>query len=1029
MNLFCRVFFSFFLFSSALFGQYSDFEKKVYPSILRDDPDFQEAKKLGGLSSPEAIVAFEELLQKFPFEENPKAHVSIQYLLGAAHHPYDQQKALEIYLEALKKAKPFPELRSRLLTRKAWAMAQLADPEAVDAGEQAYAFTQKNEFPPSEQLNALTHYFGALHRSNQLQKCHALIADYENLLETCESPKVKHTALSQLGRFYFETGMYQEANRAVEADLKMCREAFGDTSLLTTNAYITVGIVASQVGDYEKEISYYEKAAEMLNFLIPQKQYHHYAVYINLAHAYTNKGAEEKAYPYYLSSKKILENISPEGDPERSDVYSSLAIYHADYGEKDSVVYYADKVDAIFEDLNHGLKLQAFFKCGDALYRVGLDEHAETFHRELIQTIDADYGGKHFYKAQVLLRRAEEQDEIPEKLSILNNALQSVHPSFAPDSLTDIPSLPNFTELTTARDVLLEKSETLADFYFPEPTEQELRVIWNHVGLGIEVLNALFEEQQSAAATRTNAMARAFYRIGLESLLELHKATGQDEYLDDAFELMQRSKGHLLEKYLNEKERIASADQELETKIDELKGERYLVQQQLTTTDEEAELQSRLAEIEQELNEYYAQLEKENPAYYQFLEKPSRLEIRDVENYLSKIDATYLEYFVADQQVFALVISDKDAQLNHWSLEREMRKETKELLGELENLNADEYAEKAYELYDGFFQPIENKLKTKSLIVVPDSWMAQLPLEILISEKTTGEVPFNELDYLINDYSFSYLYSADMLPANMHVEENKKQSSLYLGIAPGFSGETNQIAEVKRSGASRPALIGAREEVESAAELFQQKVKTSDENLEELIKEEGGNYSILHLATHAEIDEQSPLNSRIFLDAKSRKDGEDGILHQYELFNIDLSNELTVLSACKTGSGPWIEGEGVNSLARGFIYSGSRSIVLSYWDVNDQSSSELMNSFFQNLNKGKGRSESLRNAKLDYLRGADAVQANPYYWAGFVLFGETTPLERADPGANFWLYAIPIIVLILAAAALWIARGRKTSEE
>jgi len=88
-----------------------------------------------------------------------------------------------------------------------------------------------------------------------------------------------------------------------------------------------------------------------------------------------------------------------------------------------------------------------------------------------------------------------------------------------------------------------------------------------------------------------------------------------------------------------------------------------------------------------------------------------------------------------------------------------------------------------------------------------------------------------------------------------------------------------------------------------------------------------------------------------------------------------------------------------------------------------------MNSFFQNLNKGKGRSESLRNAKLDYLRGADAIQANPYYWAGFVLFGETTPLERADPGANFWLYAIPIIVLILAAAALWIARGRKTSEE
>ena len=1029
MNLFNRFFFLSILFASPLFGQYSDFDKKVYPAVLRDDSDFQKAKELGGLSSPDAIAAFEELLQKFSFEDNPKACVAIQYLLGASYHPYDQQKALEIYMEALPEAESFPELRSRLLTRKAWAMAQLADPDAVDAGEQAYAFTQKNEFPASEQLNALTHYFGALHRSNQLQRCHELFAEYERLLEDCEAPKVKHTALSQLGRFYFETGMYREANEAVEEDLKMCREAFGDTSLLTTNAYITVGIVASQVGDYEKEVGYYEKAAEMLNFLIPRKQYHHYSVYINLAHAYSNQGIEEKAYPYYISSLKILENISPEGDPERSDVYSSLALYHARNGQKDSVVFYTDKVDAIFEDINHGLKLQAFSKCGDALYIVGLDEKAQNFHRELIQTIDANYGGKHFYKAQVLLRRAEGQDGLPEKLNLLNTALQSVHPGFVPDSIVDLPSSSDFTELTTARDVLLEKSEALSKLYFPEPSDQELMVIHSHVELGIEVLNALFEEQQSAAATRTNAIARAFYRIGLESLFELHKSTGNEEFLNAAFELMQRSKGHLLEKYLNEKERIASADQKLEAEIDELKGERYLIQQQLSSTDNESDLRSRLAEIEQELNEHYVQLEKENPAYYQFLEKPKRLKIQDVQRYLSEVDATYLEYFIADQQVFALVISNRDARLSQWHVDKEMGEETKELLSQLETINAEEYARKAYELYEAFFQPVENELKTKSLIVVPDNQLAQIPLEILISEKTSGEVPFNALDYLINDYSFSYLYSADMLPSSIREEENKKQPSLYLGIAPGFSGEGNQIAEVKRSGASRPALMGAREEVASAAELFQEKVRTSDENLEKLIKEKGRDYSILHLATHAEIDEKSPLNSKIFLDANKREDGEDGILHQYELFNTDLRNELTVLSACKTGSGPWLEGEGVNSLARGFIYSGSKSIVLSYWDVNDQSSSQLMNGFFQNLSDGKGRSESLRNAKLRYLEEADAVQANPYYWAGFVLLGETTPLESTDSSIDFWLYAIPLLLLVAAALAFWSANRRKVGRE
>ncbi|HKL03604.1 MAG TPA: CHAT domain-containing tetratricopeptide repeat protein, partial [Cryomorphaceae bacterium] len=910
MGVFCRVFFLIFifLFASPVFGQYSGFEKQVYPSILLADENFEEAKRLGGLSSAEAIGAFEKLLQNYPFEENPKAHLAIQYLLGASHHPYDQQKALDIYLDALKQSELFPALHSRLLTRKAWAMAQLAHPDAVDAGKHAYTFTQKNEFPASEQLNAITHYFGALHRSNQLQKCHELIADYKNLLDACKSPDVKHTALSQLGRFYFETGMYQAANRAVEEDLKMCREAFGDTSLLTTNAYITVGIVASQVGDYEKEISYYEKAAEMLDFLIAKKQYHHYAVYINIGHAYTNKGAGEKAYPYYLSSKKILENITPKSDPERSDVYSSLAVYHAETGQKDSVVFYTDKVDAIFEDLNHGLKLQAFFKSANALSLVGMDKKAETFHGELIETIDADYVGKHFYKARVLLQRAEKEPNKKEKLNILNMALHSVHPNFAPDSLTDLPSQPNFTELTTARNVLLAKSRALSDLYSPEPTERELAVIWNHVELGIEVLNALFAEQQSAAATRTNATAREFYKIGLEALAQLHKSTGKEEYMDAAFELMQRSKGHLLEKYLHEKERLARLDQGLKTKIERLKEEGYLIGQQLSATGEKAELQSRRAEIEQELNDLYVKLEQENPAYYQFLEKPAQLGLDEVKDYLGKIRATYVEYFIQDRQIFAFVISGGDPGLHHWEVEPEMGKKTRELLSGMREFNAMEYAAKSHELYQHIFQPLEESLASGALLVVPDRWMAQLPLEILISELPDENALFNRLNYLIADYSFSYLYSADMLSRNL---KNTTSPSLYLGIAPGFAGENNQIAEVVRSGSSQPALLGARNEVESAAKLFQQEVRTSDENLEDLLKEKGGDYSILHLATHAEIDEKSPLNSRIYLDEKKREDGEDGILHQYELFNIDLCNELTVLSACKTGSGPWIEGEGV----------------------------------------------------------------------------------------------------------------------
>ena len=245
-------------------------------------------------------------------------------------------------------------------------------------------------------------------------------------------------------------------------------------------------------------------------------------------------------------------------------------------------------------------------------------------------------------------------------------------------------------------------------------------------------------------------------------------------------------------------------------------------------------------------------------------------------------------------------------------------------------------------------------------------------------------------------------------------------------MAPGFDGDRNEVAQVFRGENSRPALLGAQSEVEKAAKIFKQQVRSSEQDLEGLIKREGSAYEILHLATHADIDEASPLNSRIYLGDGSGANTDDGILHQYELFNLDLDNELTVLSACETGAGPWIDGEGVNSLARGFIYAGSKSIVLSYWDVHDRTSSVLMEDFFRNIKSGKGRSEALRNAKLNYLRKADAVQANPYYWAGFVLFGDTSPLQAASASADYWLYLIPILALLAIAVAFRTARKRQS---
>jgi CHAT domain-containing protein len=94
------------------------------------------------------------------------------------------------------------------------------------------------------------------------------------------------------------------------------------------------------------------------------------------------------------------------------------------------------------------------------------------------------------------------------------------------------------------------------------------------------------------------------------------------------------------------------------------------------------------------------------------------------------------------------------------------------------------------------------------------------------------------------------------------------------------------------------------------------------------------------------------------------------------------------LSACSTGLGKLVNGEGILGLTRVFFYAGARNVTVSLWNVNDSSTSTLMKAFYENLNRGLSKSAAMREAKLALLRGKETVWRHPYYWAAFVLVGE-----------------------------------------
>jgi CHAT domain-containing protein len=148
------------------------------------------------------------------------------------------------------------------------------------------------------------------------------------------------------------------------------------------------------------------------------------------------------------------------------------------------------------------------------------------------------------------------------------------------------------------------------------------------------------------------------------------------------------------------------------------------------------------------------------------------------------------------------------------------------------------------------------------------------------------------------------------------------------------------------------------------------------------------NYRIVHFATHGFLDTERPTLSSIVLSLVDRNgNARDGFLRAQEIYNMELNADLVVLSACQTGLGKSIEGEGLIGLTRGLMYAGAQRVVVSLWNVSDRATATLMSRFYRDmLANGKTPSAALRAAQLEVMKIKG--WENPYYWAPFVMQGD-----------------------------------------
>jgi CHAT domain-containing protein/Tfp pilus assembly protein PilF len=316
---------------------------------------------------------------------------------------------------------------------------------------------------------------------------------------------------------------------------------------------------------------------------------------------------------------------------------------------------------------------------------------------------------------------------------------------------------------------------------------------------------------------------------------------------------------------------------------------------------------------------------------------------------------------------------------------------------------------KGKRLYDLLLKPAEPQIESaRRLLIVPDGSLHALPWGVLI-KKSVDTGSEGERPYLAESKSIHLALSATIYAQITEARPQTKQAGdLALFGDPVMRFDRvhpdPMIEVVVRKGFDLSPLPGSRSEVQRIAALFAGSAQTflGERATEENAKALPRNSRIVHFAAHATLDNSSPLDSAVVLTSPNLPDEaqENGLLHAWEIFEqVRLDADLVVLSACESGLGKEMGGEGLIGLTRAFQYAGARSVMASLWKISDRTTAEFMVRFYRHLKEGLSKDEALRATQMEFIRGPIQVTNDkgervefdasaPYYWAAFQVYGD-----------------------------------------
>ena len=552
----------------------------------------------------------------------------------------------------------------------------------------------------------------------------------------------------------------------------------------------------------------------------------------------------------------------------------------------------------------------------------------------------------------------------------------------------------------------LKAGNNYANVFSKTKNERFLQIAHNLNILALEIFSTNFtvldyNDKTYKTATQIN-----------EQLLNTTLSLGNETTFDDILEKIENTNSRLSwrefltsnqRKHLNIPDSILSKEEDLKTQL-------HFYKKKLFTYTESDQDKPRLwkeilFDLQKELDELNNWCSENYTSYFNQTQKQF-----DISSLISKLKKKQkiIKYIFAEDKVFAFSISKDDTRLYFIGDKNELSNKIKTLVKSLSDRSTNDFKSNAQDIYQLLVpSQILDKNNRNHLIFILDDVLNYVPMEVLVD---------SDGKYLIEKHTVSYAPSLLLWNEQIGVKKSKKNK---LGIfAPTYKKKDSNNPERNEN----DELLGANKEAMQIAELFNTDFFTGSSATKEEFIRNANAYNVLHLAMHSTINNIDSEFSYLTFPS----DQEDSKLFVSELYNISLNADLAVLSACNTSVGNLEKGKGVINVSRAFTYAGVPSTVKSLWKVPDKETSQIMISFYKYLKDGMQKNEALQLAKLDYLSSTDdSTLKHPYYWAGFIVSGDVSPI--ISPASGIIYVVLGALLLITGLFYLFNKRRKQSS--